>query len=299
MLCIIISIITSSHIALANSELTGEEIIKLFMMEKGVAIEVNKKDENYQLFLKDILLGEYPELTGKHSIFLTSQSELNLVLEHASKELSSVFHDFPEEPEAQEAIIGEKTVDSRKVLLTTYNRTDAIDYAYTWWDSRSPHYPDFGDSDCTNFISQAMLAGGFSKVGSGDGCRDENTHTEFYSYSASPPFWCLGSNRSWEWSTSWSVVWPFRDYFAHKNNYATELGWTTSASTAMHLLSPGDIVQLQNKQGDNWISYHNMLVTDTDSNDLLLTYHARNRKDKPLSSIPTGSTQRYMLIKFP
>ncbi len=292
-----------SHQVIANNKPTGENIISLFMKEKGIAIKLNQKDESFQLFLKNILLGEYPELTGKYSQFVKTQEELDQVLEYASQGLSPLFKNFSKESDINEALIkettGEDLISSTSHLFSTYNRTDAIDYAYTWWNSRNPSYPDFGDNDCTNFISQAMIAGGFSKVGSGDGCRDESTSTEFYSYSASPPLWCLGSNRNWEWSTSWSVVWPFRDYFGHQNSYATVLGWTKSASTAKNLLSPGDIVQLQNKQGSNWVSYHNMLVTDEDSNDLLLTYHATNRKDKPLSSIPTGTTQRYMLIRFP
>jgi len=90
-----------------------------------------------------------------------------------------------------------------------------------------------------------MEAGGFRKVGSGDGCTHEETSVEWYvEANLSPPLWCLGDFRNWEWSTSWSVPWPFRDYFAHQNSYATVPGWTTDVLTAKYYLSPGDVVQL-------------------------------------------------------
>ena len=40
-----------------------------------------------------------------------------------------------------------------------YNREAAVRYANKWWDSRNPAFPAF-DVDCTNFISQCLLAGG-------------------------------------------------------------------------------------------------------------------------------------------
>ena len=192
------------------------------------------------------------------------------------------------------------TESTTNKVLTSYSRTNVINYAYEWWNNRNPSYPDFG-SNCSNFISQAMKAGGFSFEGSGDNCKHENTETEWYVYeNPSPPFWCTGSFRDWEWSTSWSVVYPFKRYFTYRNNYATELGWTISHFTAAYYLSPGDIVQLQQKSGSNWVSYHNMLVTkETSSVGLYLTYNSKDTKDKPLRDIPAGSTQRYILIRFP
>lgn len=43
-----------------------------------------------------------------------------------------------------------------------YNRKDAINYAHKWAFSRNPYYTDFDEmgGDCTNFISQCLIAGG-------------------------------------------------------------------------------------------------------------------------------------------
>jgi len=300
LLIVFCMVVSTSVFAQDNTGKTGEQIVNSFTQEVGITAE--KNTEQYLQFMMGILLGEYPELTGIGSKYVSNQADLDLVLEYAVGQTSPLFKDFPIEPEIKEAIPGSSnanTTDMTKVSVS-YNRTNAVNYAYTWWNGQNSNYPDFGDNDCTNFISQAMKAGGFSFKGSGDGCRDENTETEWYVNRKTPPVWCLGSNRNWEWSTSWSVVYPFKRYFTYRNNYATELGWTTSASTAAYYLSKGDIVQLQRKEGSSWVSYHNMLVTKEDTSvGLYMTYHSIDKKDNPLRNIPTSSTQRYLLIRFP
>ncbi|MBU2706153.1 amidase domain-containing protein [Zooshikella marina] len=287
-----------------DHNLLGRDIVESFMLSKGVSFNKQTDNKRYMTFMRGILLGEYPELTGLNSVYVKSQVELNAVIKFASEELNPVFQDYPVNnsiPEVkpdQSGLILD-SFNQGKTVLVNYDRSAAINYAYAWWDKRNPNYPDFGENDCTNFISQAMVAGGFSLVGSGDGCRDEATRTEFYANANTPPWWCQGSNRHWEWSTSWSVVDTFRAYFADENNFATVLGWTTDRKLTKSLLSPGDIIQLQKKQGSGWIIYHNMLVTKEDSKDLYLTYHAFNRKDKPLSEIEAGEDQRYILVRFP
>ena len=39
-----------------------------------------------------------------------------------------------------------------------YNRQAAVQYANLWWNRRNPAFPNF-DVDCTNYISQCLLAG--------------------------------------------------------------------------------------------------------------------------------------------
>jgi hypothetical protein len=188
------------------------------------------------------------------------------------------------------------------------SRSRAIDYAYTWTSQGSTHhnpdYPDFGMDDCTNFVSQALKAGGFAEQGNSDGCRYEDTNTEWYvKRNPSPPLWCLGDFRYWEWSTSWSVTDPFRSYFADQNRFAEVLGWTNDVSTTKYYLSPGDVIQLQSNDGSgHWVTYHTMIVTDESESEIYVTYHSNGQGldevDKPLSTIPTGSSQRYLLVKI-
>jgi len=292
-------LLVNRPVLFADDGPTVEAQIDALIREKG--IEAEKGTEEYLQFMKDILLGEYPDLTTIGSKYVGTQEDLDRILSYATDQMSPLFKDYPVEADSPEAIpasddaVGQDHGDG----VLAYSRTNAINYAYAWWNGQNSSYPDFGSNDCTNFMSQSMKAGGLSFRGSGDGCRDETTQTEWYVNRKSPPIWCQGSNRDWEWSTAWSVVYDFKRYFTFHNSYASELGWTTSHTTAKSLLSPGDIVQLQQLQGSSWVSYHNMLVTKETSTDLLLTYHSTDTIDKRLRDIPAGSTQRYILIRFP
>lgn len=291
---------------------SAEQIICAFMDAREVDVQPNT--EEYTTFMRGIIWEEYPELTGDNSEFIENQAELDSVFDYAwehsgYKDLYSGY----EETNAAEATPPSRFEQQASVLqLPSSGRSLAIAYAYKWSeagtnDQHNPDYPDFGLDDCTNFVSQAMKAGGFVKVGSGDGCKHEDTSTEWYIYrNPSPPITCLGDFRDWEWSTSWSVPWPFRDYFAFQNDYAIAHGWTTSASTAKYYLSPGDVVQLQYEEDvDVWTSYHTMIVTDEDNEELYVTYHSNasgnDEVDKLLSSIDLGTNKRFILveIKFP
>ncbi|MEM1506501.1 amidase domain-containing protein, partial [Domibacillus sp. 8LH] len=41
----------------------------------------------------------------------------------------------------------------------TYDRLAAVQYAERWWNSYNPNFRKF-EVDCTNYISQCLLAGG-------------------------------------------------------------------------------------------------------------------------------------------
>lgn len=45
--------------------------------------------------------------------------------------------------------------------VLAYDRTKAVDYADKWWNSRNDEYDSFS-SDCTNYASQVIAAGGLS-----------------------------------------------------------------------------------------------------------------------------------------
>lgn len=98
--------------------------------------------------------------------------------------------------------------------------------------------------------------------GDGDGCRSENTYSEWYMIpNPDPTIFCLGDGRYFEWSTGWTVVDHFKWYFTYNNSYAQNLGWTSSYSTAAIMLAPGDVIQLQILGSDGtWIGSHSVLL---------------------------------------
>jgi hypothetical protein len=116
---------------------------------------------------------------------------------------------------------------------------------------------------------------------------------------------CVGGTRNWEWSTSWSATYQFRVYLADNNGFATNRGYTYSATTAKSILAPGDIVQMQKISNGTWTTFHTMLVTKEDANNLYVTYHSGGTNgltdyvDRSLSNISTSSTtQRFLLLQL-
>ena len=169
-----------------QTETQAKQIIQSFMDSKGMDIEAGT--EEYKTFMRGIVWGEYPELTGNDSDFVKNQEELDYVLDYAWKYsgYKDLYGDY-NEPDTEEATSPDQFGEQRLAainLLTSSGRSNAIAYAYQWstsgGTSRNPAYPDFGVDDCTNFVSQAMKAGGFIEKGSGDGCKHENTSTEWY-----------------------------------------------------------------------------------------------------------------------
>ena len=51
--------------------------------------------------------------------------------------------------------------------IFSYNAKLALNYARTWYNRRNPSYTDYSDmgGDCANFVSQCLIAGGFSTQG--------------------------------------------------------------------------------------------------------------------------------------
>lgn len=51
------------------------------------------------------------------------------------------------------------------VFASSYNRTNAANYAATWAHARNSNYPNYGSgcdcTDCTNYLSQALNNGGY------------------------------------------------------------------------------------------------------------------------------------------
>lgn len=75
------------------------------------------------------------------------------------------------------------------------DRGNAADYADTWYDAKNGVYPGFSD-DCTNFISQALHAGGIK------------FRTADFSWSGpydNPAYWYANGTLD-EWTQTWAVA---------------------------------------------------------------------------------------------
>jgi len=86
-----------------------------------------------------------------------------------------------------------------------YNRDATYAYAQAWWNGRAPGYPP-QPNDCTNYVSQLLVAGGFTKK-------------HVYGTTSGETFWpILGTNwyvaqeqRNWGWGRGyWSGLTPYK-----------------------------------------------------------------------------------------
>ncbi|PTT73668.1 MULTISPECIES: amidase domain-containing protein [unclassified Chryseobacterium] len=188
---------------------------------------------------------------------------------------------YVEQPIIQDVLPVIESNTSAKVL-TTYNRTAAKDYAYTYVFSPSSNYPDYTGhgGDCTNFVSQCLQSGGWTQVSSGT---NKWFHLSGYT---SPP--ASGTHRSPSWTGA--------DYL---KNYIANSGRIVLASYPLSSMEIGDVVHLLSEGK----AYHSMLVTKKtgsgNSAKVYVTYRNATSyspaKDALLTGYPESNMIKYKI----
>lgn len=143
-----------------------------------------------------------------------------------------------------------------------YDREQAVAYAHKWALERNPIYYNFDSigGDCTNFVSQCLLAG----------CGRMNYKRDVGWY----------YNSLHDRSAAWTGV-EYLHRFLTGNKGAGPYGTELAFSQA----EPGDIIQLS---FDGKHFSHSLFVTGTDSMpsiwSTLVCTHTYDAQDRPLSS---------------
>lgn len=157
------------------------------------------------------------------------------------------------------------------------DRDAMVRYAYDWSDKKrqynNPAFRSF-PNDCTNFVSQALRAGGW---------RDAGPSIPYYPrlkyewwYVSVTPWNNLG--QSWSWTEA--------DSLFQFLNVSARADFTTNLSK----LEPGDVVQ-----ADWTFDFHvdhTMIVTKKDRNDIYLTYHSGPDQGKPERDMPLSKIKK-------
>jgi hypothetical protein len=129
--------------------------------------------------------------------------------------------------------------------LAAYNPSGAASYAEYWWNKRNPDYPNF-NTDCTNFVSQAMNVGG--------GWPERYGSTEDTKWYCDKILWW------WSYSSSWINASFLYNYM---RNYTTYLGsWKTYPIPAGNntSITKGDILSYH-WDGGGTAKDHSSIVT--------------------------------------
>jgi len=151
------------------------------------------------------------------------------------------------------------------IVEKAYQRERAVAYAERWALSRNPLFYNFAGSggDCTNFVSQAILAGS---------CTMNDTPTYGWYFRSA-------ADRSPSW-TSVEYLYDFltgKPEFAMANGGIGPFGREVSAGLAR----VGDVVQLADEAGD---FYHTLLITAVTPDEFLVSAHTNDALNRPLSS---------------
>jgi hypothetical protein len=121
---------------------------------------------------------------------------------------------------------------TRSAHAYTYNHTTAQQYADSYALSYNNTYPQFSD-DCTNFASQALLAGGLPMNGAAAYGGEYYTETQWFMRQA------LGG---FAYTSSWTVAQQLKDYLV---NSLDGTGYTPMPGTSSNLhsgVNPGDVL---------------------------------------------------------
>ena len=138
----------------------------------------------------------------------------------------------------------------------SYNYSAMANYATKYWKDYNTAYRRMSN-DCTNFISQAMRAGGWGMV------------TGWYQ--SNNVWWYNSLNQSWTWGGAENWYW-----FATGSGRTSTLGnvWYTGLA---------DVLQIDFDRNNN--INHTMIVTYVTSSQRYLTYHTTDTLNRSLSSI--------------
>ncbi len=163
-------------------------------------------------------------------------------------------------------------ITSTKNCSYTYDRQAAYEYADTWVGDRNEQWHTFG-SNCQNYASQVLIAGGIPMDYKGDA--EEQLQWKFFD----------GSYNLEEEAKGYNYTWTYVPYFYEyaKNNTGTGLCATVDEN--IYFAEAGDVIQL----GTKWYDRHTVVamgpyMKDGIALDILLNSNSVDLKNYPLSA---------------
>ncbi len=158
------------------------------------------------------------------------------------------------------------------LITKPYNRERAVEYARTWALRRNPLFIDFTGigGNCTNFVSQAVLAGSCTM----------NYTPDFGWYYISPE----------ERAPAWSSVEAFYDFITGQGAFPEQNGGAGpfAREVAREEAVVGDVVQYATADGD-W--YHTVLITLIENGEIYVSAQSDDALDRPISSYNFASAR--------
>ena len=143
-------------------------------------------------------------------------------------------------------------------MIKQYDRQNAIEYAQKWALSSNPSFYHFGGigGDCTNYISQCLLAGGAVM-----------NFNKYYGW-----YYENSNNRS----PSWTSV-QYLERFLLSNS---DIGPFAKIETISNL-EVGDLIQLRQNP---LVFNHTLIISKIENGEIFVCAHSNDALNKPLKS---------------
>lgn len=254
------------------SEYTVEELDSIFskFCEEN-NIHISKGSYEYEKYLRDFLLQETYEIDDVNQInLLRAYAAIYLNKDYLESNLSksTAKSKSVENNKLESQTIGDiknitgqndkKSEALRAIQPRNYSgyiAKMATQYAIAHVNSPNPRYADFTYSggDCTNFVSQAIYAGGVKQV------VGSNYGTDGWFYNTS-------SNRS----STWTGAHEFGNYWRSRLTVFSG----RYKSDIIKYAGAGDVIQY--KEFGTGLRYHSVMVTSVLSNDLFIAQRTDN-----------------------
>ena len=151
------------------------------------------------------------------------------------------------------------------IILSPYDRGEAVAYAHRWAYSRNPKYYDYEElgGDCTNFASQCLYAGG-----------------GVMNFTPDLGWYYIDANQK---APAWTGV-SYLHQFLTRGNQSVG---PAAVPCALEDLMPGDIVQLA-FEGERFAHSPVVVAADRPQNlsQVLVAAHSYDSDNRPLSTYP-------------
>lgn len=216
----------------------------------------------------------------------STQNKMTLdYLKNKDKSISEIKEESIKEDKAisqEESLIN--TVNKQNTSLRRlrgYSPSKAVNYAHKWARGFSPDYANFDKKggDCTNFVSQCLVAGGATQTRAGN-VREPilNAPNNWYGgkFSNSTPFIRVASFHSY-----WASRVPDANY--------------ESSKTVSKNGNVGDVVQF--RRPNTGVRWHTMIITKKQNGVVYLTGHSQPRYDYSINNYD-DKTNNWTLFDF-
>lgn len=232
-------------------------------------------DKDLEIYSK---ISEFTKEDWSHSIY---NKDARSRLETKEKDFLDSYTEFIQSDISKDEYLKKMHVEENVIpneeIRGTYSRWMAINYAKIFTTNSgdctntnyNPAYKAFS-SDCTNYVSQCLKAGGFVNItGNSNSCNvwyydnqgTTNTNDDTY-------------------SNTWSTANGLKRYLYDCGQYSTVV-YPSDLWTA-NIIQNGDVISMANpapQQGEAPYYTHSMIVTKISNSQVYYSGHCNNRKD--------------------